>query len=391
MELDQPQRDPVLIVDDDPIIRRVFRAVLEKDCHVIDTERGETALEIARTAKPAVVLLDIQLPGMSGYRICRQLKTTASQPPQVIMVSARSAPEEQLRGFDAGADDYLVKPVDRCDLRSRVQLHFRLRSSKQSTATLQREIDDYHTELRKTAAERTEQILAVQDAAVFTLARVAESRDNETGAHLMRLREYAQILAEELSHGGHYASQIDEQFLADLYRSSPLHDIGKVGVPDEILLKPARLTDDEYAIMKRHTVNGANILNDAVMQLEGGGFLAMAAVIASFHHERWDGEGYPAGLVGEEIPLPARIVSVADVYDALTSERPYKEAWSADRAHAAIVAASGTQFDPVVVEAFRRRFDDFLLVPQRHAERIPFARGAMAFIESTLTSLAEVR
>jgi putative two-component system response regulator len=317
---------------------------------------------------------------MDGFQICRHLKAASEDPPQVVMVSARSAAEEQLKAFDAGADDYLVKPVDPCDLRSRVQLHRRLRESKHNTARLQWEIDAYHTALRRTAVERAQQIIAVQDVAVFTLAKVAESRDNETGAHLHRLREYAHLLADELARNSPYAGLIDEAFRSDLYRSSPLHDIGKVGVSDEILRNPGRLTADEFEIMKRHTINGANILNEAVMQPHGGGFLAMAAAIARFHHERWDGKGYPAGLVGEEIPLPARIVAVADVYDALTSERPYKAAWPPERARRAIEEGSGTQFDPVIVEAFRRRFDDLVCIPQRFADRTPTATGAMAFV-----------
>src|SRR5262245_37553960 len=168
------QRSTVLIVDDDPAIRRLFRAVLQRDWNVVEAAGGAAALEISPAVEPAVVLLDIQMPGLSGYRLCRQLKAVCRWTPQVIMVSARSAQQEQLKAFDAGADDYLVKPVDPCDLRSRVQLHLNLRESKLGTAQLQREIDDYHSVLRRTAAERTEQIIAVQDAAVFTLAKVAE-------------------------------------------------------------------------------------------------------------------------------------------------------------------------------------------------------------------------
>jgi putative two-component system response regulator len=387
MSHSEPVRPTVLIVDDDPAIRRLFREILAHDYSIAEASRGDEALARAVELHPYVVLLDIQLPDINGYHVCRQLKAAANVLPQVIMVSAESAEIEQIKAFDCGADDYLVKPVDPCDLRSRVQLHLRLRDSKQNTAHLQRQIDCYHAALRQTTAERAKQIVAVQDAAVFTLAKVAEARDNETGAHLLRLREYAQLLVEELSAGGPYASRIDDAFKSDLYRSSPLHDIGKVGIPDEILLKPGRLTPDEMEIMRRHAVNGANILNEAVMQLKGGGFLAMAAVIARFHHERWDGAGYPAGLVGEEIPLPARIVAVADVYDALTSERPYKPAWTPERARRAIEEGSGTQFDPVIVEAFQCRFDGFLSVARLFADRTPVATGAMAFADSAGSQL----
>ena len=372
----------VLVVDDEPAIRRLIRAILAPDYVVGEAAHGDEALDRAEALRPDIVLLDIQMPGKDGCRICREFKTATDNPPQIVMVSARSAPEEQLKAFEAGADDYLVKPVDACDLRSRVQLHRRLRESKQSTAQLQRQIDAYHTVLRRTATEQTKQIIAVQDVAIFTPAKVAESRDHETGAHLLRLREYAQLLAEELARNSPYFAQIDENFRSDLYRSTPLHDIGKVSIPDGILLKPGPLTDEEFELMKRHTVNGANILTEAVMQLDGGGFLAMAAAIARFHHERWDGTGYPAGLVGKEIPLPARIAAVADVYDALTVTRLYKPAWTPARARRAIEEGAGTQFDPVIVAAFQRRFEDFLEVGERFADCVPTATGAMAFIGS---------
>jgi putative two-component system response regulator len=380
---DPIQNNPkVLVVDDDPAIRRLLRAILASEYDVQEAASGEEALNVAASSPPDLVLLDIVMPGMDGYKTCRRLKAASGRPPQVIMVSANSTTEEQLQAFKFGADDYLVKPVDPCELRSRVQLHLRLRESDRNTARLRQEIDDNHSALRCAAVERTQRIVDLQDLAVITLAKVAELRDNETGAHLFRLREYAQILAEELAHDSPYAAQIDEAFLSDLYRSSPLHDIGKVGISDEILLKPGRLTPDEFETMKRHTVAGANILSEAVVQLQGGGFLAMAAAIARFHHERWDGKGYLAGLVGEEIPLPARIVAVADVYDALTSVRPYKEAWSPERAAQTIKEGSGTQFDPVVVAAFRRRFDDFLRAQKLYADRAPTVTDAIAALEA---------
>jgi putative two-component system response regulator len=371
----------VLIVDDDPAIRRLFRATLAGDLELFEAASGEETLAMAAGVEFDLILLDIMMPGLGGCKTCRRLKAVPDRAPQIIMVSARSSPEDQVEAFGMGADDYLVKPVNQYELRSRVQLQMRLRESLQNTARLKREIDDYHSVLRRSAAERAQQIIALQDVAVVTLAKVAESRNNETGAHLVRLREYAQLLAEELGQKGPYVGTIDDDFLSDLYRSSPLHDIGKVGICDKILLKPGPLTPDEFEIMKRHTMIGANILNEAVMQLQAGGFLAMAAVIARCHHERWDGTGYLAGLVGEEIPLAARIVAVADVYDALTSERPYKAAWPPERARQAIEEGSGSHFDPVVVAAFLRRLDDFLSVQRQYADRPPVVTGAMAFIE----------
>ena len=225
--------------------------------------------------------------------------------------------------------------------------------------------------------------MKVQDTAVFTLAKISEARDNETGEHLIRMRSYSQILAEQLRDDSPYAEQVDDRFLEDLYRSRPLHDIGKVGITDEILLKPGKYTAEEFEAMKRHTVIGANILDEAVWQHPGGGFFAMAAIIARFHHERFDGSGYLAGLVGEEIPLPARIVAVADVYDALTSSRPYKGAFPSDQANRMIEEESGKHFDPVVVQAFQSRFDEFVGIQDQFLATEPFTVGAISFSEQS--------
>jgi putative two-component system response regulator len=200
------------------------------------------------------------------------------------------------------------------------------------------------------------------------------------------MRNYSQVLAEELQQHSPYARQIDQQFLADLYRSSPLHDIGKVGIRDDILLKPGRLTSEEFAIMQQHSVIGANILDQAVLGSQDGGFLAVAALIARFHHEHFDGSGYPAGLVGNEIPLPARIVAVADVYDALTSVRPYKPAYTPEHARRIIVSESARHFDPVIVDAFQSRFDEFLRTQEEQAESFPLSRGVMAFCQNEILS-----
>jgi len=379
------QKRRILIVDDDPVICRLFRALLEKEYAVREAACGEESLEIAKSWLPDLVLLDIMMPGIDGFETCRQLKVLPCvQPPAVIMVTGKSGPAEQARAFESGADDYMIKPVDSAELRSRTELHFRLRESQAITASLQQEVDSNHIALKREARERIEQTIAVQDVAVFTLAKVAESRDNETGEHIERMREYSQLLAQELSRNGTYVNEIDEVFLADLYRSTPLHDIGKVGIPDSILLKPGQLTREEFEVMKRHTVIGSDILHQAATQLSGGGFLTMAATIAQFHHERWDGTGYPTGLAKDRIPLPARIASVADVYDALTSKRPYKEAWSPSRAKQTIDEAAGTQFDPVVVAAFDHRFEDIVCIQLEHAERNPESLVESSLIEYAL-------
>ena len=379
------QQRKLLIVDDDPAIRRLLHRRLADTCEIREASCGEEALRIAVDFRPNVILLDIMMPGLDGYATCLRLKQLAHLfASQVVMVSGRSAPDELSKAFEVGADDYLIKPVDPVELRSRVDVHFRLHESRQATNELEAQIESNHRSLRELATESREQILAVQDVAVLALAKVAESRDNETGQHIIRLRDYANRIGEKLRLEGPYQSQVDSTFLADLFRSSPLHDIGKVGIPDSILLKPGRLTSAEFELMKRHTIIGGNILLDSVMELPAAGFLSMAAKIAHFHHERWDGQGYPSGLAGEEIPLAARIVSVADVYDALTSERPYKQAWPLEKARSFIEDASGAQFDPSVVAAFVNCLDQIQEIQIKQADKAQVAAGAMSFAEYDL-------
>ncbi len=212
--------------------------------------------------------------------------------------------------------------------------------------------------------EQTAEITETRDVTVFALANLAESRDPETGAHLERIRSYCRLLADELRRNGSYSSEIDERYEEDLYRSSPLHDIGKVGIPDRILLKPGSLTQEEFEIMKQHSVIGAAALERTVARTNTAGFLKMAADIARHHHERFNGQGYPDGLKGDQIPLAARIVALADVYDALTTSRVYKPMFKPEVAKLTILDEKGKHFDPLVVEAYLNRNDDFLRVQE---------------------------
>jgi len=377
---DRPPR--VLIVDDDVALRRLLRAVLQRDYVVQEASTGREALSLLRKSHPAIILLDIGMPGMDGYETCRHIRSDQmASESQIIMVSARSSREEQLHAYECGADDYIIKPFDPQDLLSRVRLHIELVQARSRVAAVRQEIQSHNAELKATAERRLEEIVATQDVALFMLAKVAESRDQDTAGHLKRMRAYSQALGEHLANQGPYAGQLDRRLLDDLYRSSPLHDVGKVGISDEILLKPGRLTPDEFEVMKRHTTIGATILDEAVAWSCSGGFLTMGAKIARFHHERFDGRGYPSGLAGQEIPLPARIVALADVYDTLTSARPHKPAYSPAHARGLILGASGSQFDPVIVDAFQECFPEFLAIQQRSADEFPTVRGAMAFRE----------
>jgi putative two-component system response regulator len=363
-------KDRILVVDDDPSIRAILAGLLRKSYTIDTAATGEIALELAAREAPAVVLLDIMLPGIDGYETCRRLKSSLFDGKvQVIMISAASSQEEQFRAFEAGADAYMVKPVDANVLRSEVQLHLRLREAIGRLASIEAEIQSRRAELQRLVEDRERQIGATQDVAVFAIARVAESRDEETGEHVIRVRSYSRVLAEELAKSDRYRRQIDEQFLRDLYRSSPLHDIGKVAISDTILLKAGRLTAKEFELVKIHTIHGADILDAVVSHSQSGDFLAMAAAIAKHHHEWFNGTGYPERLEGEEIPLAARIVAVADVFDALTSRRPYKLAFPPADARRIIHAESGSHFDPAVVKAFEACFIRFLEIHARHADR----------------------
>jgi response regulator RpfG family c-di-GMP phosphodiesterase len=246
-------------------------------------------------------------------------------------------------------------------------------------------------ELTKSAddlRERNEQLAATRDVAVLTLAKVAESRDLGTGRHLERICAYSLLLASELRKDPSFRGVIDQEFMTNLRQSSPLHDIGKVSIRDSILLKPGRLTTDEYNEMKCHASVGSDILQDVVARRNEATFLKMAIIVARYHHERFDGRGYPEGLSGKAIPLAARIVALADVYDALTSERPYKNAYSPEMARKMIVTQSGLQFDPEVVQAFLRRFDDFVSVGKRYPAEQPPADTSM--VESLLAEYHDV-
>jgi response regulator RpfG family c-di-GMP phosphodiesterase len=359
----------ILIVDDDEATRRLLRRLLEKEYRLAEATSGEEALSVFASHAPDLVLLDIVMPGMDGYETCRQIRAhPLGRRIQVVMVSAKSSRDEQNQAYAVGADDYVVKPFDPHELRSRVRLHFRLRGALDAIACNDGGPAGQH------GADYVPSM--VHDVTVAALTKVAEFRDTETGEHLMRMRSYAQIIAEELHHHGPYARQVDEQFLEDLYRASPLHDIGKVGIGDAVLLKPARLTCDEFEVMKQHTTIGANILDHVAFGAPGVGFLSMAATVARFHHERFDGNGYLAGLRGTEIPLPARIVALADAYDAITSARPYSTPRSAAAAREIIQQESGSHFDPVVVDAFDRRFHTVVGVQKQNEERVAVVIGA---------------
>lgn len=345
----------ILVVDDLPENAKLLRSFLEPRGFAVQASlTGEEALATVAESPPDVILLDLMLPGMQGHEVCQRLKNAEStRHIPVIIITGLSDRQAHIEAVQAGADDFLVKPFDQVLLEARI--HACLKSK-----ILQDELLSYQEELQRLVDERTEQVQLTQEVTVFSLAKLAESRDNETGAHLERMRLYTRELALELQSHPKHQTEITNDFIKALFRSSPLHDIGKVGIPDQILLKPGKLTPEEFDIMKSHALIGGDTLRAADLEAGQDSFLAMGRDIAYHHHEKWNGKGYPLGLAGEEIPLAARIVALADVYDALTTKRPYKNAFTHEKSRDIILEGKGTHFDPDIVNAFMARENRFI-------------------------------
>jgi putative two-component system response regulator len=330
----------VLIADDNDIAIEVLRCTLEQSgFQVRCASNGREALDILRDGWCRMVVSDWDMPEMNGLELCRAIR--AGDLPgyvYIILLTAHDRTDEKVTGLAAGADDFIAKPFDPAELIARVKTAERVLS------------------------------METREVAIFAMAKLAESRDTETGAHLERVRSYSRILGQQLARMNRFPETINAEFIRLLYQTSPLHDIGKVGIPDTVLLKPGRLSDREFEIMKCHTTIGADTLEAALQQFPGIAFLQMARDIAASHHERVDGTGYPNKLKGDAIPLCARIVALADVYDALTSRRVYKDAFSHDVARGIILNEIGTQFDPNVAEAFVQSEEAFLAVRTRYLE-----------------------
>jgi putative two-component system response regulator len=332
----------VLVVDDAAESIDVARGALGHEFQVKAAINGVKALELATQQKPDLILLDVMMPDMSGYEVCRRLKSdyTTSDIP-VIFVTTLSDTDNEGTGLELGAVDYVNKPYVPSLLRTRVRTHVSLHRQQQV--------------LEQIVKARTAELLETRLEIIRRLGRAAEYRDNETGMHVLRMSHICRTVA--------LASGVDEERAELLLQASPMHDIGKLGVPDRILLKPGKLEPEEWKLMKRHPSIGAEIIGEHPSEL-----LVLARVVALRHHERWDGQGYPDGLVGEEIPVEARIVALADVFDALLSVRPYKPAWTVERTIAHILEQSGKHFEPRLVSAFMSRLDECLAIRDRYAD-----------------------
>jgi putative two-component system response regulator len=327
----------ILVVDDDEIALAIAKNILEKEQHEVHlAEDGEAALEILRSNEIQILISDWNMPKVTGIDLCRYLRSSPSIGYiYIILVTSRSSKQDIVQGLTAGADDFISKPFEPAELIVRLRNAERVLDLETTTMML------------------------------FSLAKLAESKDTDTGNHLERVRAYAKALAEHIENDTNIHIQVPPHFPDILYQTSPLHDIGKVGIPDYVLLKPSSLNEEEWRVMKRHPEIGAETLEACLKLSPSREYLRIARDIAWAHHERWDGTGYPRGLKGEDIPLSARIVALADVYDALTMKRVYKAAKSHDVTREIIMTGNGTHFDPMVVSAFLAIEEQFLQIKDK--------------------------
>lgn len=320
----------ILVVDDEPANLRVLKHLLGEHYALAFAKNGSEALRVAEAQLPDLILLDVMMPGMTGFEVCQALKENAiTRAIPVIFVTALSEEQDEAEGFAVGGVDYITKPISPAVVKARIKTHLSLVQAD---------------ELKRTRLQ-----------VVQRLGRAAEYKDNETGMHVLRMSHYSKVLA--LAYG------LSEDQAETLLHAAPMHDIGKIGIPDHIMLKPGKLTDEEFAVMKTHPEIGAEILGEADSDL-----LRIAKSVAMTHHEKWDGNGYPKGLKGEDIPVEGRIVAVADVFDALTSKRPYKEAWTVEKTLSVMKSEAGSHFEPRLITLLEENLEEILTIKERWRE-----------------------
>ena len=364
LEVNLVTKATVLVVDDSPDNLTLLNELL-KDLYTVKlANSGEKALKLAQSGKlPDLILLDIMMPVMDGYEVCRQLmENPITRHIPVIFLTAKVTVEDEKRGFDLGAVDYIAKPISPPIVMARVKNHL----ERKARADFLRDKSDF---LEIEVEKRTREVSAIQDVTILAMASLAETRDSDTGNHIRRTQFYVKVLAAKLRDHPRFTTTLTDRYITMLFKSAPLHDIGKVGIPDRILLKPGRFEPHEFEIMKTHTTLGRDAIEHAEqslgMQVE---FLSMAKEIALGHQEKWDGSGYPQGLSGDAIPLSARLMAIADVYDALISRRVYKEAMSHDKAVDVITEGRSRHFDPDMVDAFLALQSEFRTIAARYAD-----------------------
>ena len=352
----------ILIVDDSPENLTVLNELLLPAYRVRVATSGEKALQLAATSPlPDLILLDVMMPGMDGYEVFTRLRADLrTHDIPVIFVTAMDSTEAEMRGLEIGAVDYITKPIVPLIVLARVRTQMELKQARDW-------LRDQNAFLEAEVARRMGENLLIQDVSILALAHLAETRDPETGNHLRRTQGYVHALADHLQNHPRFSTCLTAANITLLTKSAPLHDIGKVGIPDHILLKPGKLTPEEWEVMKTHAQLGSMAIEQAERDItEPVKFLTLAKEIAHWHHERWDGSGYPDGLAGDAIPVSARLMALADVFDALINRRVYKEALSFAKAREIIIAEDGHQFDPDVVAAFIAIFDVFETIAIRY-------------------------
>jgi putative two-component system response regulator len=339
----------ILVVDDTDMNLRLLEALLlPMGYEVLKAVNGQDAIEKAKEMHPDVILMDVMMPVMDGFEATKLLKLDEeTRIIPVVMVTALREANDRVKALEVGADDFISKPFDKSELRTRVKTLVSLKAHSDFLRNYQQQLE---TEVARKTNQLQNTLAALQTASLDSinrLSRAAEYRDEDTGKHILRMSGYSKVIARKMGCSDKTSERI-------LY-AAPMHDVGKIGIPDNVLLKPGKLNPDEWEIMKQHTIIGAGILSGSWT-----GIVRLAEVIAYTHHERWDGSGYPRGLKGSEIPLVGRITAIADVFDALTTRRPYKEPFSVEKSFAIIQESKGTHFDPKVVDIFFAVQDEIL-------------------------------
>jgi len=352
----------ILIVDDQPSNLAILDASLSEHFKVRAANSGKGALEMANIEPhPDLILLDIMMPDMSGYTVLKRLKENpVTRDIPVIFITAKTSEEDESAGLELGAVDYISKPIKPLVLLSRVKSQLTITASQSF-------LKDKNSFLEEEVKRRMQENETIQNVSIRALAHLAEIRDPETGEHILRTQSYVELLAKQLQNHPKFKEQLTEHYVRLLTKSAPLHDIGKVGIPDVVLLKPGALNNKEWEIMKTHSAIGAHAIELTEEDLNAPiEFLTLAKEIAHWHHERWDGSGYPDGLAGNDIPLSARIMAVADVFDAVATRRVYKAAFTLEEAKGIIVSGRGNHFDPDIADAFVELFDEFCVIAQQY-------------------------
>jgi putative two-component system response regulator len=372
------QKSSILVVDDTPDNLKLMSGLLKEDYKVKIANCGEFALEIAQSdSPPDLILLDIMMPEMDGYTVCFHLKANPkTEHIPVIFLTAKTEVSDETRGFELGAVDYITKPISPPIVLSRVKAHLAvkkmqdmMRDENSIMKKMQDFLSDQNSFLESEVQKRTAEVNAIQDVTIHAMASLAETRDSDTGNHIRRTQQYVKVLAEKVRDNPRFSHFLNDKNIEMLFKSAPLHDIGKVGIPDKILLKPGKFTDEEFEIMKTHTTLGRNAILQAEKELGiEVPFLKFAKEIAYYHQEKWDGSGYPMGLAGNDIPISARLMAVADVYDALISRRVYKTGMPHEKAVQIIGEGKNTHFDPDIVDAFIELQDEFKAIAARFVD-----------------------